>query len=477
MENLYLWPEHPGLSLLVLVALSMAFLYFAREPMHRFLKTLEEGLGGGLTRVADWAHGAGERLNEKNREVLFEAGLGQAKEKIDHEFRRLESSYTKRLAAYPELHLKLDSNVAKIDADYKSCGQVPPEAPGWGDLVEPLVKMKESPESRLVEKMLKEIHKSAEAGQKKALDEYRSQTVKRHKILGGMAPTWREISKLLQKMTKVVTSVLEATAKIDRLMQQFEELGKGGERSIDLLSSRATKLFIFSLIVIAVATGGAFINFQLIALPMSELVPAGARIMGMPVAEIAALVIVTLEIVVGIFLMESIGITSIFPQIDAMNRSNRRIIFFATFGGLFFLASVEASLAILREHLVESEMTLRQSLAGTAAITEAEKSLIPVVGQAVLGFVLPWILAMVAVPLEILIEGGQYVAVKLTAMLVSLFGHIFRILAYLVELVIKLAGHIFDIYIVVPVQLEKMRQSAGTAEQLSASGSGKDDTT
>ena len=75
-----------------------------------------------------------------------------------------------------------------------------------------------------------------------------------------------------------------------------------------------------SLIVLAVALGGAFINFQLIALPMSELVPAGARIGGLPVATVSALVIVLMEVALGIFLMDMLGITELFPKLSPRSR-------------------------------------------------------------------------------------------------------------------------------------------------------------
>ena len=42
-------------------------------------------------------------------------------------------------------------------------------------------------------------------------------------------------------------------------------------------------------------------------------------------------------------------------------------------------------------------------------MTQASASWIPVAGQAALGFVLPWILAMVAIPLEMLLDSARHV--------------------------------------------------------------------
>ena len=52
-------------------------------------------------------------------------------------------------------------------------------------------------------------------------------------------------------------------------------------------------------------------------------------------------------------------------------------------------------------------------------VSEASTSRIPVIGQAVLGFVLPWILAMVAIPLEMLLDSGRHVVAALAAGLLS----------------------------------------------------------
>ena len=267
MESLYVWPDQPFFSLSVLVVITMTFLYFARKPMHRALDSLQEGVSSGLGRAADWSQKLASELREQDRKVLLESGIAQAENRVAHETARLESSYTKRLSAYPELHLKLDENVTRIDTDYKECGLVAPEVPGWGEVVESLTRVQDSAKDRMIEKMLADIQKSAVAGEKKALREYRSETAKRHKVLGSMAPTWQRLEKLMQQVQKSVSSVLETTREVDSYMSKYEELRSGGDRSAAVLAAKATKLFIFSAIVIVVAAGGAFINFQLIALP------------------------------------------------------------------------------------------------------------------------------------------------------------------------------------------------------------------
>lgn len=272
-----------------------------------------------------------------------------------------------------------------------------------------------------------------------------------------MAPVWKRIEKIGKEINHKVDKVIENSRNIDQYMEQYEKISSGGAESIDMLSSKLTKLFIISLIVILVGMVGAFINFNLIALPMSELVPAGIRVAGLAVSEVSALVIVALELVLGIFLFEAIGVTHTFPQIANMTRGKRKIILYGAFFGLLFLSSVEASLAILREHLAEAKTALDLSLAGeSATIADKIDSNITVIGQALLGFVLPWILAVIAIPLEMFIEASQHAFAKIYTILITLVCHLANGLAFLIEGVFKILVHVFDIYIIVPLQIYNM---------------------
>jgi hypothetical protein len=290
-----------------------------------------------------------------------------------------------------------------------------------------------------------------------------------------MAPLWKELTKLAGEVSGAVTSALESTKRIDGYMDSYEKVRKGDEKAVRSLSWSSTQLFVVSVLVLAVAIGGAFVNFNLIALPMSELVPSGSRIGGMPVATVAALVVVLMEVAAGVFAMEMLGITSFFPKLELLPRSRRRMILGVALGGLFMLACIEASLAVLREQIVDSSSALRQSLAGQSMVAETASSRIPVIGQAVLGFILPWILAMVAVPLETMISTGGHIVLSAMAGLLNLGGMLSRLGGHAMRYLFEAARHLYDIYIVVPLQIERLVGNASgrsTGEGRTASANG-----
>jgi len=461
MSNLYIWPDMPFLSVATLVAVSMIFLYLARTPLHLALQSLDDGIAGGLTKISNWLKSLVEKMREKNKKVLLESSIADFEQKIAHEFKRVEIGYTKHLADYPKLHLKLDENIANIAADFENCSQAVPEAPGWNEAVKSIASMKGAASGdRIIEKMLKELHKSAVEGEKAALAELRKTSAKRHKILSGIAPIWKNILKSMDTVNTKISLALETSNKIQKYMKDYDSIVKGGADSIDMLSAKTSKLFIFSLLIIIIAGFGAFINFNLIALPMSELVPAGTRVLGLQVSDVSALVIVMLEIVLGIFLMEAIGITNIFPQISSMTVGKRRILLYASLIFLFFLASVEAALAVLRENIAETNAATTQALAGkTATTSDADNSNITTIGQATLGFTLPWILAMVAVPLEMLIESSQHVLNKLLILIILLFGYLIGMTGHLISTIMKIIIHVYDAYIIIPNKIGNLIKS------------------
>lgn len=453
MNALYIWPNVPVLSVIALLVFSMAFMFLAREPLHKALHSLCDAVSGGLNQVADSARKMAIAMRERDRKILLEAGVATATRKLQEEFSRVETSYSRHLQDYPGLQRQLGDQIARLEADYSECGQVTPAAPGWNEAVASIASVQGTSGDRVVEKVLGEIHKSAVEGEKRALRELRQTTATRHKILSGLVPVSKHIGKLLSEMSGKVEKILETTERIDQYMSEFNKVNRGDQDSIDMLVARANKLFIFSVIIIAIAGSGAFVNFQLIALPVSELVPAATRVLGMPISDFAAMIIICLEVVCGIFLMEAVGITNIIPQIGNMTSGRRRLVMYVSLTFLFLFACAEASLGILRETLAETSTLVEQTLAGSKAVSGGA-SLYTTIGQATLGFLLPWVIAMVAMPLEVLIESSQHIASRLLALIIMLVSQLARAIAYLVEYVAQIIVHLYDAYIVIPLQIK-----------------------
>jgi hypothetical protein len=456
MQALYLFPASPLLSLFVLWLASVVFLWAAREPMAKLLRSLGSFLGEGCQGLAQWCRDAAQELRKQSRAALLAAARVETQGKLERELQKVDASFAEKLGEYSKMHRRLDELMLGLEADYKKCGEAPPQVPGWSAAVETIAKIPAAGDPN-VQKVFESIRKSSRDAEKQALSLYRDDTARRHKTLSAMVPSWKDVRGLMSRMQDTVAKALESTVRIKGYADEFEKFRRDQEGAARALTWSATKFFTISLIVLGIALGGAFVNFQLIALPMSELVPAGARVGGMPVATVSALVIVLMETALGIFIMDMLGITDLLPRLHAIPSSRRRLILTLALAGLFFLACVESSLAVLRERLAEADAAMKLALAGDegALVTRASESWIPVVGQAALGFVLPWILAMVAIPLEMLLDSARHVLSSLAVAALEVAGHALKAVGHTAKALMTMLESAYEIYIGIPLRIEQ----------------------
>jgi len=202
--------------------------------------------------------------------------------KIGREFHRIEG-VRKELARYPDLHRKLDGRghqgrrrlpgVRHGSAGLRRVG--PKRWPRWEDAANT---------DAWSGRCWRRSRSLRWPARRRALQEFREATAKRHKILSSMAPAWKEMQKS-HRVARAVSARARVHQRIDGFIllresacgRQERDSRPGLERDAGLRGLAA---------VMAVAMGGAFVNFNLIALPMSES-SSGSRIAGMPVSTVA----------------------------------------------------------------------------------------------------------------------------------------------------------------------------------------------
>jgi hypothetical protein len=165
---------------------------------------------------------------------------------------------------------------------------------------------------------------------------------------------------------------------------------------------------------------------------MAEMVGGTSFVGNFRTADIAALVIIMVEISMGLFLMESLRITRLFPVIGALPDKLRVRMMAVTFTILLMLASVEAGLAYMREILMQDELATAAILRGGAVTTQSPFMWITTAAQMGMGFTLPFALVFVAIPLETFVQSLRTVlgligigALRLTRLVLRLLGSAF----------------------------------------------------
>jgi len=448
----------PFASALLWIILIVAALYLTRNTAHHTIQAAAHALHRSFKVASKAVSHSEKRLEARNRDVLLAAGR-EAKERIiEREFDRINDTVRKDLANYSALHRSLSESIGRIETDHQEAVDVPPDPPGWVKAVEAVAEMDAKEGRAHIGSILSDIHKSLIKAHKEAMAAYHQASAKRHKLLRHMRPDWRQIQQTLAAVGKNVDSLLSRSVAIDRHMQEYEDIVHGQDRAVSVLSSSSLVNFFVSAFVLAIAIGGAMINFSLIARPMAEMVGGTSLIGNFRTADIAALVIILVEISMGLFLMESLRITRLFPVIGALPDKTRVRMIWITFTILFLLASVEAGLAYMREVLLYDELATNALLRGGAAAgatATGEYMWITTAAQMGMGFILPFALTFIAIPLETFVHSLRTVVGLLAISFMRALSLTLRLLGNVFLYIGVLLKHIYDIPLFVPLWLEE----------------------
>ena len=316
------------------------------------------------------------------------------------------------LQGYPTLQRKLLDEITRIEEDYKKCGEVPPPPPDWVEAVAAVAKVKTGGSEM--------VQSDPRGDQALGRQDPRQDARRVPPLLRDAPQDPRGLHAVLalgrqdaeRRSTRSSPSCRTARARSTRTWRSTRRSTPRPTRPSTTLTVSAFTQFAIALLVMVVAAGGAFINFKLIALPMSEMVGAGDYLTStLRTSEVAALVIILVEASMGLFLMEALRITHLFPRIASLSEHLRRRMMWIALVLLVTLAGVEAALALMRDMLIADKQALLQSLATAAPAAAADGWVgrIPTAGQMLLGFILPFALAFIAIPLESLIHSSRTV--------------------------------------------------------------------
>ncbi|HZP92044.1 MAG TPA: hypothetical protein VFB20_04080 [Burkholderiales bacterium] len=455
LQSLYIWPDRPLLSVLVLFVIALPFLYVAREHVHMLIRRVSRVMVNPLRLGSRWLAQTAMRLRTRNREVLFALGSREMRLAIEREFERVTTLVQRDLEGYPALQRKLMDEITRIEEDYKRSAEVPPPPPDWVKAIDAIAKIKTGGDG-VVEHILSEIRDSLDEIYQKVVAEYRGAYQERHHILKSCLPFWRSAGQTLSRVERNITGLHDSAAKIDANVAKLEGIfARKNETENALTASASTQFFISSLVML-IAFGGAYVNFKLISLPMSAMVGGGDYITdNLQASQVAALVIILFETLMGLFLMETLRFTSLFPLGNVTEKMRHRLMWVSAVI-LLVLAGVEVALAVMRDVIISADVALKHSLGeGATQVEGGWVTRIPTFGQMILGFTLPFALAFVAIPLEYFVSSGRIVVGTGLVLLLRAGAFVLRVTSHLVREGGRLLVVSYDVLIFAPLAVER----------------------
>ncbi|MGB0496065.1 MAG: hypothetical protein ACPGJI_06895 [Kangiellaceae bacterium] len=457
-ELLTVWSDNPSISLMIWGAIIIFSFYLGRKQAHQVFKSTGQGL---YTTLRLWGFSLRQlenRVTQRNREILLASGAKASEKTIEREFTRITDIVQRDLSQYPALHKQIAESISKIEVDYQNSSSAALLPPAWGSVVETITNLPANGDPT-VNKILTNIKKAVDESHQQTLKAFKKSSAESHHLLKGMLPVWRDIDGKLVEVDEKISGLAERSKNIDEQIENYSNILSNQDAAIHSLGSSAVTQFFISGLVLVIAALGGLINFQLIAMPMAEMVGGASYIGSLKTSDIAALVIILVEIAMGLFLLESLRITNLFPIISSMDDKMRKRMMWVTFTILAILASIESSLAYMRDLLALDREALQQSLIGAGAasgVVEAQFRWIPSIGQMVMGFILPFALAFIAIPLESFIHSLRVVMGLLAIGVLRILRISVRMVGGVSKHLFTMFTHLFDLIIMLPLSVEKL---------------------
>jgi hypothetical protein len=439
------------LSMMIWIVLLLAALYFARNPFHRAVGSLAKIIHNAMRLTATSVLSAERKLAQRNREVLMAAGLEKAERLVEREFDRINSAVVRDLASYPHLQRQLLELTTRLDEDYSSSADVPPSLPNWRPIIESIAGIKHTGDS-MVANMLGEINRTLTEQHKSAIANYRKSSASRYGILKKMLPVWRKAQKTLNDVGNAIGNLNRRAKSIDRYMDEYEQIRLQTDKAARLLSSSSLMQFFISGLFLLIAFGGALIIFNMIALPMSEMIGNTNYIGPYKASDVAVLVIILIELTMGLFIMESLRITRLFPTVGSMEDHMRRRIIWIAFSLLAILAGIESALAFAGDRIAWELGIFGPSMAGIEQ--SASAGMIPAVGQMIVCFIFPFALAFVAIPLESFVSSSRTVLGIIVGGTLRLISFVLRLIGNIGYYTGRFVINLYDLLIFPSIWLE-----------------------
>ena len=453
-EIITLWSDDRGLSLLIWTILLVTAMYLARSSAHQSIAATARSLRAALRMTAASLVALEKRMVKRNKQVILQTGQESSERTIEREFQRVNASVQRDLSGYPAAQRTITDLINRIETDYQASNETPPSPPQWLEAVETISRIEKGGDST-ISQVLQSIQETIESAQQETVKAYRKSSLDRLQVLKKMLPSWRGLSQTVSSMSSAVTDLSERSVLIDKQMEKYERIRRKDDQVARALTSSSLTQFFVAGLVLIIATFGGVINYQLIALPMSEMVGGVSEIGGWRTADIAAMVIIMVEVAMGLFLLESLRITHLFPIIGSMDDKMRKRMVLVTLTILSILAGVEASLAYMRDLLALDREALAQSLASGAG-GNVEFRWIPSIGQMVMGFILPFALAFVAIPLESFIHASRTVIGLAAATVVRVLAYATKMTGQMMYQAGRIVIHVYDVVIFLPLSVEQL---------------------
>ncbi|EAR21538.1 hypothetical protein [Nitrococcus mobilis] len=447
-----LWAESTVLSLLMWLIFLLGVLYLARKRAQTLIQTTCRLLARQLRQFARRLIAAGTFVRRRNRSYLLALARNQAKRSLDREFRRVALGVERELATFPSLSRRLGEQITRVEQDYRESVPPSPRPPEWLEAVSTLT---HSPgrNDPAVQRILEDLTNTLDRAAHQALLEYRTAQHRRHRLLARMQPYWRMVERRLGSLEATIAELNRRSRRIDRAMLRLQS--QHAESPIKKIANAASVRFLSAIALLTAVVPVAVVAFQLIARPLAEITNGTDAVIGIPFYNVTAAAMLLTEITAGALVLESMAVTHLLPAVAALEPHIRNRLRVAASTAFLLTVSATVALAWTRDYLIHQDIALVELLqAGQASFPGPEFHWIPALTHSALALGLGFLLGVVAIPLQSVLQSGRFVLGSALALSLTAAGEFCHLGAVLSLGMGRFLNQAYDLLIFMPLRLE-----------------------
>lgn len=416
-------------------------LYIARPYLHRFLRSVFMGAAQFLNKQSMWLSDTGMRGYQRYSETVAAHMAEDHEKKLRNHQTRITGRVQNYDANIVRIVDKLEASSQNIDANVDSLRSI--------DLPQTTLQAVQNAMT---------TETGTPSGKKVVNDVKRAVSTEVQSI----RPVLTSIQANLKPVGQSVAALRETSNEFGRLadrvnkdMENFTEIITSKDRIAVAQKQSIIIPWLLALLVMAVALSGVFLNFFLIERPMAEIVGDGVQVGALSLPAAAALVVIFLEAVAGIVLMDAAGLTTLTAISNTTGRV-RKTLFWAAIAFLSVFSVFEALLAIQREVIISTEACVEAAAAGLECAESDGGLPITMIAQILLAVLIPWLLAIAAIPLETVIQNFIFILRIVLHQLTMLAAYLLKTVATALKALGIFLLRLYDLIIFFPLAIERM---------------------
>lgn len=426
-----LWIDRPWLSIFTWTVLAVGLATLMRPVVLRVSTQSFRAVRFILVKIAGHLRRLGQIIQRHNDQILMTLGRGYLERQIQRQSLHLQQALDNDLSQVEPQGLQLNKLVEKMEDDYAATREPVAETPEWFRAAESLLESKAAHAgNRTLQHLLEQLLERVRTESRLSRQDYRQGIAERHELLNQFLPYWRRLLRMQGDIGQGVKRIEQRAVRLETLLDRYQAYTSNTTRSLHqavgsvMVQFLVAALVMTGVVLLAVASFWSFSAGTALILPQTS----SANLMLLSIALICG------QILTGLVLLENMQVTRLFRSFWVVDGAVARYLRYGAVIGLALWSLLNATLAWLAAGL-EWQATDQTSVPNGVLLV-----------RVLLAALTPWVLMLIIIPVEPLLNGLRILGGQLVALVVSLASWVVRLMVLLVRLLEQLWVGVYDLF-------------------------------